>query len=169
MGNYIVGINGDAASFSKLNEAAAGFADIIKNSEHVKFAFAASADKLAIIDSKGNPYTLAEQHAAGAAGRDSSLRLWVYVLRPSECCTDVPASKFQGVSWLGGLLRDFVGLGVKADLGTEAGHEFGHASYKMGIGRGSKGGPANSNDAALKLENAVRKVRDPNAPVRTVH
>jgi hypothetical protein len=26
-----------------------------------------------------------------------------------------------------------------------------------------------SNDSALKLENAVRKARDPNAPVRTVH
>jgi len=70
---------------------------------------------------------------------------------------------------MGGVL-DFLGITtVSADPGTEAGHEFGHAGYLMRIGPHGRSDPAKSNQSALDLENAVRKAKDPNAPVRTVH
>jgi hypothetical protein len=78
-----------------------------------------------------------------------------------------PGPKFTGV-WFSGI-RDLLGIGVGADVGTEAGHEFGHAGYLMQVGPNGRADPARSNQSALDLENAVRKARDPNAPVRTKH
>src|ERR1051326_1328659 len=52
---------------------------------------------------------------------------------------------------------------------TEAGHEFGHALYDMQIGSRGASDTRRSDQSALDLENKVRRVRGPNAPVRTVH
>lgn len=94
-GKYLVGVKGgDIAGFAKMNSAAAGFAEIIKNPEVAQFSFAAGHEQLALTDSKGKPLTLSENNAVGATGRDSSGQLHVYVLRPSECCSSVEGSKF---------------------------------------------------------------------------
>ena len=133
-----------------------------------KFAFAASADNLALQDNRGRPYTLGEKGANGATGRDSSGQLWIYVVRPSECCGSESGADF-GRNTLGGVL-DFLGITtVSADLGTVSAHELGHALYNMQKGRGGTYDAAASTKSALDLENAARRARDPNAPVRTHH
>jgi hypothetical protein len=169
-GKYLVGINGDAAAFSKISDATAAFAKIIQDPEVAKFAFAASADKLAVIDkATGQPYTLGGSKLKnGLAGRDPSGQLWAYVLRPSECCESQSGASF-GRFTMGGLL-DFFGITtVSETLGTVSAHEFGHGKYFMQIGPNGKSDSATSNRSALDLENASRKAKDPNAPVRTVH
>jgi RHS repeat-associated protein len=53
------------------------------------------------------------------------------------------------------------------DAGILAGHEFGHVRYEWGgFWRHALD---NSNSSAVRLENDVRKLRDPNAPTRTEH
>ncbi len=167
-GKYLVKIEGDAKAFAGMNDAAAGFAKIIGRSEVAKVAFAASHERLALTDTEGRHLTLSSQRGAGIAGRANDDQLWVYVLRPEECCTDVEASKFGGI-WFAGI-RDALAIGVNADAGTEAGHEWGHADYLMDIQQtGASFDLRKFNKSALDLENAVRKARDRNAPVRTVH
>ena len=90
------------------------------------------------------------------------------MLRPQECCGSQSGADF-GRTTLGGLL-DFLEIStVSTDLGTVSGHEIGHALYLMKLGSGKTPNPADSNDSALKLENAVRRARDPKAPVRINH
>jgi hypothetical protein len=48
------------------------------------------------------------------------------------------------------------------DWGIVAGHEFGHVAARMA-------GDPKSNDASLRLENKVRKLRNKNAPTREYH
>ena len=166
-GKYLVGIQGDAAAFSKTSDVAAGFAKIIQNPEVAKFAFAAGAENLALHDEKG-PYTLRGKPANGVTGRDPSGQLWVYVLRAPECCAGESGADF-GRFTMGGVL-DFLGItSVSADQGTVAAHEFGHAEYLMQVGASGRIDLQASNKSALNLENAARKARDPNAPVRIGH
>ena len=50
-GKYLVRVKGgDIAGFAKMNSAAAGFAEIIKNPEVAQVAFAAGHEQLAITD-----------------------------------------------------------------------------------------------------------------------
>jgi hypothetical protein len=68
------------------------------------------------------------------------------------------------------VILDFFGITtVSADTGSEAGHGFGPALYYMQIGPNGMNDPVKNNKSALVLENAVRKARDPNAPVRIKH
>jgi RHS repeat-associated protein len=168
-GKYFVAIDGDAAAFSKISDIAAGIAQVIQNPEIAKFAFAAGYENLSLNDANGRPLNLrGEKPANGVTGRDSNGQLWIYVLRPSECCGSESGADF-GRRTMGGLL-DFLGItSVSADQGTVTAHEAGHALYRMQIGAHGSYDPNASNKAALDLENAARKARDPNAPVRTRH
>jgi hypothetical protein len=168
-GEYFVAIDGDAAAFSKISDIAAGIAQVIQNPEIAKFAFAAGYENLALTDKNGRPVNLhGDRPANGVTGRDSNLQLWIYIIRPSECCGSTSGSDFGRLTLFGAL--DFLGItSVSNDLGTVTGHEAGHAQYLMQVGRNGAANEQDSNKAALDLENAVRKARDPRAPVRTRH
>jgi len=118
------------------------------------------------LSGKNGPLALNQIPAAGATGRDNEGQLWVYVQRPFEGYPNVEADKMSGLSWLNRLF----GIGGTRDEGTVTGHEFGHALGLME--QRLAGQPANvdkTNPDALRLENQVRKVKDPNGPMRIAH
>ncbi|MGO4882424.1 MAG: RHS repeat-associated core domain-containing protein, partial [Bryobacteraceae bacterium] len=163
-GEYMVGIKGDAKAFSAINPAASAFATIIGMTEVAKFAVVSSAQRLELSGPNG-PLSL-NQGGYGVTGRDNEGQIWVYIQRPSEGYEKVDPSKMSGLSWLNRKL----GIGGTRDQGTEAGHEFGHALGLMM--QRLAGQPANAdktNPDALSLENKVRKVKDPDGPVRIAH
>ena len=156
-GNYNVTISGDTSK-----GAAKDFASIIGNSETAKFSLVSKYEKLAT-DGK----SLSQHGAVGEAGRDPSGQLWVYVQRDSIPNADSSQFDFKNSSMLTRAIDSI--FGVPADRGTETGHEFGHALYRMNIGRSGQYNRNQDNGAALDLENKVRQGRDPSAPVRKVH
>jgi RHS repeat-associated protein len=163
-GKYMVGIQGDVKSFSAINAAAGSFATIIGMSEVAKFGVVSSAQTLELSGQHG-PLSL-NQGGVGVTGRDNEGQLWVYVQRPSEGYSNVEADKMSGLSWLNRLF----GIGGTRDEGIVTGHEFGHALGLME--QRQAGQPTNvdrTNPEALKLENQVRKIKDPNGPVRVAH
>ena len=167
-GKYFVQIQGDAKSFAATNGAAASFAKIIGNDEIAKFAVVSGAQRLELSGSHG-PLSL-NQGGFGLTGRDNEGQLWVYVQRPSEGYPDVEASKMSGLSWFTRTFGSWFGLGGMRDLGIVTGHEFGHALGLME--QRQAGQPTNvdrTNPDALRLENQVRRIKDPNGPVRVAH
>jgi len=63
---------------------------------------------------------------------------------------------------------DLSSTGKPLDVTTEdvLGHELGHARARM---TGAKPRSQSDNDSAVRLENKVRTLRNPNAPTRTQH
>jgi hypothetical protein len=80
-------------------------------------------------------------------------QLGVFILDPSTNPGQIPAAMMQPSNAPGSV-----------DQGILALHELGHAGYIMGALLDQ-----NSNQAAVNLENMVRRNRDPNAPIRRVH
>lgn len=156
-GNYNVTISGDTSK-----GAAKDFASIIGNAEVAKFGLVSKYETLPT-----DGMSLNQHNAVGETARDKSGQLWVFV--QSDSIPNVDSSKFdfKNSSALTSALDSI--FGVPADRGTETGHEFGHALYRMNIGRSGKYDERQSNKGALELENKVRQGRDPSAPVRTAH
>lgn len=161
-GQFFVGITGDVSTFREINSAASTFATIIGLNEVAKFDIVGSAQRLNIswTGADGSPQnTLMQARAEGAAGRDATGQLWVYVKQPREGYADVEASK-MGSRFFGGF----------RDQSTVVGHEFGHAlGFMMQRLASETTNSAATNQESLSLENKVRQVQRPGSPPRLRH
>ena len=157
-GKYYVGIysggpDGQGPAFSNLNPVAAALSAVIQSKSVVTLGLVSNMTTLT--DDQGSQITIGSISSGNSPGVTSffnSGRLGVFILDPSTNPGVVPANMMNPSTRPGSV-----------DQGILALHELGHAGSLMGVL------PGGAIKAALDLENAVRRARNPSAPIRVVH
>jgi RHS repeat-associated protein len=145
VGIYTNGPDADGPAFNRINGQAAGLAAIINSPEVVGFDIVRPGKESDVPIPIGS---MSDLNSPGASGLvNGQFRVWI--LDPSIDPGQVPADQMKPQR------------PGSADSGIIALHEMGHIGSLMGVLV-----PLTSEKSALHMENLVRKMRDPAAPIR---
>ncbi len=149
VGIYSGGPSGKGPEFDKINSVAGEIAPIINDTKNLQLAIAASGSSLT--DDLGNSLTLSGRSPGATGFFEGNLR--TYLVDPSIALAPLPNVMMLPPS----------GPGVVTP-GIVLGHELGHA---RGVMTGAL--PGQTEDDSLRIENKIRVLDDPNAPIRLLH
>jgi RHS repeat-associated protein len=167
VGIHTNGADGQGTSFQTLNSTAGAIGSVINDQRVVQLDVAAAGTQLT--DNQGGHRTIGpldpRTNATPSAtyiGKDG--RWHIALLDPGTAPGTLPGSMMYG------------GEPGQLDQGMLLAHEIGHIRGEWGLQSGLRrliefklGLDAHGNGEADKLENQVRRTRDPNAPIRIKH
>ena len=156
VGVYTNGPSGQGPAFGSINAASGALGNIISDSRVAELNLVPSGTT--VTNNQGETAQIGPvgngSPGATYTGQDGKLHVTLLdtsTASPGQVPADYMSNGQPGV----------------VDAGILAGHEFGHVRYEWGgFWRQALD---SSNSSAVRLENDVRKVRDPNAPTRTQH
>ncbi len=155
VGVYTNGPNGKGSAFGNINSVSNAIGNIISDSRVAALDLGPAGTT--VRDQYGNSAVIgAIPNSPGATYVGQDGRMHVTLLDTSSTSPGQLPPNYMS-NWKAG----------SVDEGILAGHEFGHVRYEWGgFWRHALD---SSNASAVRLENDVRKLRDPSAPTRTQH